>query len=107
MVKSDYEAKGTGKKKGIFSSLFPRQYDFEQMLVDQANRTLEGVCTLVFWLKKTPHEEPVNLQKIEGEVDTMRHEMEIAVIGGFFHNFVYTFVRIVRISYVLRQIVCS
>lgn len=83
MVKSDYEAKGTGKKKGIFSSLFPRQYDFEQMLVDQANRTLEGVCTLVYWLKKTPHDEPLNLQTIEEEVDTMRHEMEEILISSF------------------------
>ena len=82
-MKDNYESRIKGKKKGIFNSIFPRQYDFEQMLVDQADRTLEGVCILVHWLKQSSHEEPLILAKIEDDVDNMRHDMEEILISSF------------------------
>jgi len=63
--------------------IFPREYDFEQMLETQAERTLEGVETFVRWLHSTPLEEPSALEDIENEVDTMRHDMEDKLISSF------------------------
>jgi uncharacterized protein Yka (UPF0111/DUF47 family) len=82
-MEKDYQTHGNRKKVGIFSSLFPRQYDFELMLAEQSNRTLEGVCNLVNWLEGVSHDEPVVLQRIEDEVDDMRHDMEEKLINSF------------------------
>ena len=34
-------------KQNIFNSIFPREYNFEEMLAEQADKTLAGVETLV------------------------------------------------------------
>jgi uncharacterized protein Yka (UPF0111/DUF47 family) len=81
------EKKSTGQnnkeKKGIFGFIFPREYDFEGMLAYQAERTLEGVEIFVRWLQTTPLEEPTTLERIEDEVDSMRHDMEDKLINSF------------------------
>lgn len=82
-MENDYQTQRNRKKRGIFSSLFPRQYDFELMLAEQSDRTLEGVCNLVNWLEAVSHDEPLVLQRIEDEVDDMRHDMEEKLINSF------------------------
>ena len=68
---------------GLFSAIFPREYDFEAMLAEQADRTVAGVQMLVDWLKAVPVTSPVELEKIENEVDAMRHAMEEKLINSF------------------------
>ena len=41
-------------KQSIFNSIFPREYDFEGMLAEQADKTLTGVETFVIWLNSQP-----------------------------------------------------
>jgi len=82
-MEKDYQTQRIRKKPGLFSSLFPRQYDFELMLEDQADRTLEGVCNLIHWLEGASQDEPVVLQRIEDEVDNMRHDIEEKLINSF------------------------
>jgi len=77
------ETRRIRKKRGIFSSIFPRQYDFELMLAEQADRTREGVYTLVTWLEQTSPGDPAILERIEDEVDEMRHKMEEKLINSF------------------------
>jgi len=71
------------QKRGVFDFIFPREYDFEGMLADQAEQTLEGVQILVRWLHSTLLEEPALLERIEDEVDEMRHDMEDKLISSF------------------------
>ncbi|MCU0629529.1 MAG: DUF47 family protein, partial [Methanoregulaceae archaeon] len=70
-------------KKNIFNSIFPREYNFEGMLAEQADKTLTGVETLVIWLNSDPLTYPVHLVQIEEEVDAMRHRMEDQLINSF------------------------
>ena len=71
------------KKKGLFSSFFPREYDFESMLAQQSERTLFGVKAFVLWLETHPLSNPLELERLENEVDTIRHEMEDKLIQSF------------------------
>jgi uncharacterized protein Yka (UPF0111/DUF47 family) len=71
------------EKRGIFSSIFPREYDFEKMLSDQAEKTLEGVHTFIRWLEQDSLEEPRVLVQIEEEVDELRYEMEGKLVTSF------------------------
>jgi uncharacterized protein Yka (UPF0111/DUF47 family) len=73
----------TGRKRRIFSSIFPQAHDFEGMLAEQAERTLEGVHTLVIWLNAETQEEPRHLDEIEEEVDQFRLRMEDKLIQSF------------------------
>ena len=68
---------------GIFSALFPREHDFYAMLGAQADRTVDGVRQFGEWLENTPEKDPVYLQAIEVEVDSMRHAMEEKLISSF------------------------
>ena len=70
-------------KKNIFNSIFPREYDFEGILAEQADKTLTGVETFVIWLNSYPLTYPVHLVQIEEEVDAMRHRMEDQLINSF------------------------
>lgn len=72
-----------GRKKDLFASIFPREYDFEGMLADQADRTAIGVKVFTAWLKDVPLTNPVTLEQMETEVDQMRHEMEVKLIKSF------------------------
>jgi len=71
------------KKKNLFSAFFPREYDFEAMLAHQADVTVSGVKAFVLWLETRPLSNPHELERIENEVDTMRHEMEDKLIRSF------------------------
>ena len=71
------------KKKNLFSAFFPREYDFESMLAHQSDWTVSGVKAFVLWLETRPLSNPHELERIENEVDTMRHEMEDKLIQSF------------------------
>lgn len=71
------------KKTGIFGSIFPREYDFRGMLEDQAENTLAGVGTLVFWLKDVPLKDPVHIDRKAIEVDELRHKLEEKLTEAF------------------------
>ena len=71
------------KKKNLFSAFFPREYDFEAMLAHQSDWTVSGVKAFVLWLEIRPLSNPHELERIENEVDTMRHEMEDKLIRSF------------------------
>jgi hypothetical protein len=53
------------------------------MLEAQADRTVSGIRLFANWLETTPQTNPVHLQEIETEVDTMRHAMEEKLISSF------------------------
>ncbi len=71
------------RKKNIFSAFFPVEYDFETMLSQQSERTVAGVHVFVTWLEMIPVTNPHELERIENEVDHMRHEMEDKLISSF------------------------
>jgi len=71
------------QKKDLFASIFPREYDFEGMLADQADRTVAGVQAFTAWLEILPLTDPVLLEQMEMEVDQMRHDMEVKLIKSF------------------------
>jgi uncharacterized protein len=71
------------KNRSLFNSIFPREYDFPEMLSEQADKTLAGVETLVIWLNSIPLTDPVHLVRVEEEVDAMRHRMEDKLINSF------------------------
>ena len=71
------------KKKNLFSAFFPREYDFESMLAHQSDWTVSGVQAFVVWLETRPLSNPHELERMENEVDTMRHEMEDKLIRSF------------------------
>ncbi len=70
-------------RRGIFSALFPREHDFHAMLRAQADRTVAGIRLFANWMGKQPLTNPVQLEEIEVEVDSMRHAMEEKLIGSF------------------------
>ncbi|MDD1695854.1 MAG: DUF47 family protein [Methanoregula sp.] len=71
------------KKKNLFSAFFPREYDFESMLAHQSDSTVEGVKAFVAWLETLPLSPPHELERIENDVDGMRHDMEEKLIQSF------------------------
>jgi uncharacterized protein Yka (UPF0111/DUF47 family) len=82
MVKN-FPTSGKKENRSLFSSIFPREYDFLKMLSDQADLTLFGVQAFVTWLKTTPMEKPIQMIKLEEEVNVMRHQMEEKLIKSF------------------------
>jgi uncharacterized protein Yka (UPF0111/DUF47 family) len=71
------------REKNLFSAFFPREYDFESMLAHQSDWTVSGVKAFVLWLESPPLSNPHELERIENEVDTMRHDMEDKLIRSF------------------------
>ena len=71
------------KKQNLFSAFFPREYNFESMLAHQSDLTVSGVTAFVLWLETHPLSNPHELERIENEVDTMRHDMEDKLIRSF------------------------
>ncbi len=80
---NDNQKQELPKKHRVFPGIFPRDYDFEGMLANQADRTVAGVQVLVSWLKDCPLCNPAELERIEIEVDSMRHDMEAKLIQSF------------------------
>jgi hypothetical protein len=73
----------TEKKQNLFSAFFPREYDFESMLVHQSDRTVAGVNAFIAWLELQPLTNPLELERVENEVDALRHDMEEKLIQSF------------------------
>jgi len=71
------------RRRNLFAGIFPREYDFETMLADQSDWTVTGVKTLVAWLGSHPLTNPHELERLENEVDIMRHAMEDKLIQSF------------------------
>jgi len=67
----------------LFGAIFPREYDFEGMLADQAGHILMGVQTFVNWLQTSPLQDPAKLDELEGEADLMRRDLEEKLITSF------------------------
>jgi uncharacterized protein len=82
---NDYQQGKTQKEKrqNLFSAFFPREYDFESMLVHQSDRTVAGVHAFITWLELQPLTNPLELERVENEVDQMRHDMEDKLIQSF------------------------
>ena len=80
------EKTGAGKEEepaGLFDRIFPREHDFHAMLRAQADRTVAGIRLFANWMGKQPLTNPVQLEEIEVEVDSMRHAMEEKLISSF------------------------
>lgn len=71
------------RRESFLSAIFPREYDFESMLAIQSDRTVEGVQAFVVWLETVPLIDPYELERVENDVDHMRHEMEDKLIRSF------------------------
>jgi uncharacterized protein len=78
------EEKQERKQKGnVLDRIFPPRYDFQGMLTEQAQKTLEGVEVLVAWLEKNASEEPAEICRIEAAVDELRYGMEDKLRDAF------------------------
>ncbi|MDI6720119.1 MAG: DUF47 family protein [Methanomicrobiales archaeon] len=73
--------------RGLFDSIFPKEYDFEGMLAEQADRTVGGVECFLDWLRERPAGEPRELERREEEVDDFRHRLEDLLTEAFFTPF--------------------
>jgi len=82
-LEKNKKTKSGREGSGFFTELFPREYDFEAMLAEQAERTVSGVRVLTEWLTVTPHPVPSDLVQIEKDVDAMRHDLEEKLINSF------------------------
>jgi hypothetical protein len=71
------------EKRSIFASIFPREYDFEGMLAEQSDRTITGINEFIRWLDTIPLSNPVNLERIENEVDLHRRDLEEKLVNSF------------------------
>ena len=101
------ERKKSGKMRGIFGSLFPQKYDFEAMLVEQAESTFTGLEKYVQWINEDALTPPDELIKIGNEVDLLRYKLEARLIDAFSTPYnrqdIYRFSR--NIDYILNYAV--
>ncbi|WP_062397966.1 hypothetical protein [Methanogenium cariaci] len=75
------DTKKTGKKRNIFGSVFPQKYDFEAMLVEQAENTLAGgMETFIQWINEETLTPPDELISVGSEVDLLRYKLEARLI---------------------------
>jgi uncharacterized protein Yka (UPF0111/DUF47 family) len=75
---------GTRKgKRGLFDGVFPREYDFEDLLLQQAQMTVAGLRRFLDWMQTGEGGDPVALMALEKEVDKMRHDMEAKLTEAF------------------------
>jgi len=81
-VKDETFVKKT-RRKGIFHTIFPVEYDFEAMLATQGEKTVECVEAFVNWLKSQPPEDPSRLGGMAGMMDSMRYKMEEKLMESF------------------------
>jgi uncharacterized protein Yka (UPF0111/DUF47 family) len=77
--------KENGEKRdgSILDRIFPRRYDFEGMLSEQAGNTLQGVRLLVEWLENGARMDPAGLCTLEQRVDDQRYDMEDKLKDAF------------------------
>jgi len=60
-MKKPSSNQGKNGRIDLFGAIFPREYDFEGMLADQAGHILTGVQTFVNWLQTSPLQDPAKL----------------------------------------------
>jgi uncharacterized protein Yka (UPF0111/DUF47 family) len=73
-----------GEKGGLLDSIFPRKYDFEGMLLNQAELTEAGVRALNAWLIKGDLSQPATeVGDIEQRADDARRRMEALLLEAF------------------------
>jgi len=77
------DPKKAGKMRGIFGSLFPQKYDFEAMLVEQAESTFVGMEAYLQWINEDALTPPDELISIGSEVDLLRYKLEARLIEAF------------------------
>ncbi|OPY34648.1 MAG: hypothetical protein A4E32_00122 [Methanomassiliicoccales archaeon PtaU1.Bin124] len=65
---------GEGKK--VLDRLFPMEYDFYQLLVDQTERTYEGVKEFQRWLENGHLSDVDHLIAIEERLDDLRYDLQ-------------------------------
>jgi len=75
--------KEEGRKKPLIDRIFPPKYDFEGMLLRQAETTAAGVKELVDWLQAGAKDKPIELERLEAKADDIRHEMEHLLYAAF------------------------
>lgn len=95
------------KKRWIFGSFFPPKYDFEAMLVEQAERTLAGMEAFTRWMNEETLISPDDLIQTGSEVDLERYKMEARLLEAFSTPFnrqdIYTLSR--NMDYILNHAV--
>lgn len=65
---------GNGKK--MLDRIFPTEYDFYQMLVDQTEQTYRGVAEFQKWLENGHMSEVQSLVLMEEQLDDLRYELQ-------------------------------
>jgi uncharacterized protein Yka (UPF0111/DUF47 family) len=102
-MSEEKSGKNPGKITELLDAIFPTRYDFEGMLAEQAERTRDGVEALRDWLDHHAGEEPVELRRLEEEVDALRHSLEEKLGDSFSTPFdrqdIYSLSR--RMDYIL------
>ena len=64
------------ERKGLLDGLFPPKYDFQGMLVEQAEATLQGMELLLEAMKGHRDDHLRSLTELEVRTDDLRHDME-------------------------------
>jgi len=82
-MKKPSSNQGKNGRIDLFGAIFPREYDFEGMLADQAGHILTGVQTFVNWLQTSPLQDPAKLDEQGKEADLMRRDLEEKLITSF------------------------
>ena len=107
MNKTNNSGKKGGKRRGLFDAVFPQEYDFEEMLIHQAECTLVGMEAFIAWLEADILAPPDELVHIGDDVDHIRYELEDRLLEAFSTPFnrqdIYTLSR--NIDYILNYAV--
>lgn len=83
MDENTNEPKKSGRMRGIFGSLFPQKYNFEAMLVEQAESTFAGMEAYLQWINEDTLTPPDELIRTGSEVDLLRYKLEARLIEAF------------------------
>ncbi len=76
----------TRKRSGlsrVFSHIFPVQYNFEEMLAEQADMTCNGIFMFSTWMQQVPLKEPYELETMAEAVDQLRYDLEEKLFLAF------------------------
>ncbi len=102
MEENEKKLKNAGKH-GLFGRMFPVNYDFYEMLNEQAEQTSVGVKALLTWLQSGANSDPVDVVREEDKGDQIRLGMERELQGAFSTPFdrqdIYTISR--QMDYIL------
>jgi predicted phosphate transport protein (TIGR00153 family) len=71
------------KRSSFLDRVFPRKYDFNQMLEEQAEMTSKGAWELVRWLRTSSHGYPSEILELNHRTDELRYDMEASLMRAF------------------------